>query len=59
MSAECSIKMQIFSGARRVSIRDSKINNVASDMIINIHDYPDLEPVQVPLSSNAIHFFHS
>ena len=59
MSAECSIKVQIFSGARGVSIRNSEINNVAGDMIINVHGQPDLEPVQVLLSSNAIPFFDS
>ena len=47
MSAECSIKVQMFSGARGVSIRNSEINNVAGDMIINVHGQPDLEPVQV------------
>ena len=49
----------MFSGARGVSIRDSEINNVAGDMIINVHGHwqPDLEPVQVPLSSSAIPFF--
>ena len=47
----------MFSGARGVSIRDSEINNVAGDMIINVHGQPDLEPVQVPLSSSAILFF--
>ena len=59
MSAECSIKVQMFSGARGVSIRNSEINNVAGDMIINVHGQPDLEPVQVLLSSNAIPFFDS
>ena len=49
----------MFPGARGVSIRNSEINNVAGDMIINVHGEPDLEPVQVPLSSNAIPFFHS
>ena len=57
MSAECSIKVQMFSGAREVSIRDSEINNVAGDMIINVHGQPDLEPMQVPMPSNPIPFF--
>ena len=47
----------MFSGARGVSIRNSEINNVAGDMIINVHGQPDLEPVQVPLLSSAIRFF--
>ena len=47
----------MFSGARGVSIRDSEINNVAGDMIINVHGQADLEPVQVPLLSNAMPFF--
>ena len=59
MSAECSIKVQMFSGACGVSIRNSEINNVAGDIIINVHGQPDLEPVQVLLSSNAIPFFDS
>ena len=59
MMAEYNIKLQMFSRARGVSICNSEINNVAGDMIINVHGQSDLEPVQVPLSSNAIPFFHS
>ena len=60
MSAECSIKVQMFSGACGVSIRDSEINNVGGDLTINnyiVHFLPDSEPVQVPLLSKAIPFF--
>ena len=62
MSAECNFKVQMFSMARDVSLRNSEINNVGGALTINNYNFylqPDLEPVQVPLSSNAIPFFHS
>ena len=55
-------KVHMFSKAHDVSIRDSEINNVGGDLTINNYNVllqPDSEPVQVPLLSNAIPFFHS
>jgi hypothetical protein len=62
MSAECNIKVQMFSEAHDVSICNSEINNVGGDLTINnynVYLQPDSEPVQVPLLSNPIPFFHS
>ena len=48
--AECHLQVQMFSKARDVSIRDTKINNVGGDYTIN-HNYnvylqPDWELVR-------------
>ena len=47
----------MLSGARGVSISNSKFNNVGRDLTINnynVHCQPDSETEQVPLSKNTI-----
>ena len=57
MNFECNIKVQMFSKASDVSIRNSEINNVGGDLTINNYNVCLPEQVWVPLLSNAIPFY--
>ena len=49
MNAEYNIKVQMFSKAHDVSIRNSEINNVGGDLTINNYNVCLPEQVRVPI----------